>query len=208
MKTRAFAGYATTTPYSPTQIALGRFSTYGRIKCRITGTGHTARWRLALPFEKTAETYSFCDLLSVPDLAAGSIQAMLVEEGKGTDARIRLQANSVLLWLAHQSVFLKKMTIHVRTNTKGQVEVGSTHFIPIEKQPLKPVEVGRTGKAVYRVLEKMQVKIALSHKYDRLSRNAGSDSKRRKFTTKARKYDRQASQLLWQGGGPEDEPEQ
>ena len=157
--------------------------------------------KLGLPFEKTEAKFSFCDLLSIPDLAAGSIQAILVEEGKGIDAKIRDHANGVLLWLTYDSVFLKKMTIHVRPTEEGRIEVASTKFIPIEAQRANVITVSQNGKKAARILKKMRSKIALSHKYERLARIAGSKGKQKAYSAKARKYDHQATQLLWFGEG-------
>lgn len=41
----------------------------------------------------------------------------------------------------------------------------------------------------------LDVKQALAEKYERLSRQAGSDPKRKQFATRARHYRRQAEQL-------------
>lgn len=87
----------------------------------------------AVPFkEKTAE---FLDLLSAPDIVAGSIEHYFNRfHGANGEPLIKEEVGRVLRWLSHQGVALKKHTTIIRRNSEGLVS-GTLKFELKESNP-------------------------------------------------------------------------
>ena len=79
----------------------------------------------ATPFEE--KDYKFLDLLSIPDIVAGSIEHYLTRDKKMEDLTVSEGANKVLMWLALDGISLKKQSIIIN-RISGGLQYGILKF--------------------------------------------------------------------------------
>lgn len=102
----------------------------------------------ALPFDEGNQMLG--DLLSIPDVVAGSIENYLSNEKKSKDFKIRSATNEVLMWLSNQGIGLKKYTV-LFEKKDGNIHSSSLNFELKERNPKAKainVFVNNKGKAV------------------------------------------------------------
>ena len=75
------------------------------------------------------------DLLSAPDVVAGSIGQYLTQKASVAPREIRLKegCDKVLQWLGHDGFGLKKMNVVIREREKGQIESATFEFQSVEQ---------------------------------------------------------------------------
>jgi hypothetical protein len=138
---------------------------------------------------------NFHVLLSIPDLTAGCIENLLTQEAGPKPAQVRVPSNSVLRWLTYQGILLKKLNVHIRQGAGGVLECATTVLVP--KEPIQGIEVAPASETSTRAtLRRLDTKLQLAWKYDRLARLTSSTHKRRRLVRKSRRYERQASSLF------------
>jgi len=86
-----------------------------------------------LPFKDIAPESNFNDLLSYPDLVAGSIESLYTAAYRSDDPKIKSTTNEILLWLCSQGIFLQKHCMVVRKGENGGLATAIVDFKP--KQP-------------------------------------------------------------------------
>jgi hypothetical protein len=100
----------------------------------------------ARPFPE--RTFSYLDLLSAPDIAAGAIAQVL----SGFDAvghdkvQIKEGGDHALRWLCHDSVTLKKLCLVVKRDAAGGIVSGPVNFEakqPVEGELFIPIQLMR-----------------------------------------------------------------
>lgn len=80
------------------------------------------------PFKDIHKKQNICDLLSYPDLVAGSIEAYFSNCYETKDPLIKEEANEVLLWLVQQGFGMKKLTILLGADTNGNLQSSIVEF--------------------------------------------------------------------------------
>jgi hypothetical protein len=100
----------------------------------------------ARPFRPRA--FEYLDILSIADIAAGTIaQALSSIDKLGKDnAQIKEGGEQVLRWLCHNSVTLKKFTMIVKRLPSGEVGSGPVDFearVPVEGELFIPTQLLR-----------------------------------------------------------------
>jgi hypothetical protein len=86
----------------------------------------------ARPFDERST--DFLDLLSAADIAAGSVGQYFTgrDEVGAENARVKLGAEKVLMWLGHDAVALKKLNIMFQLGSDGTLLSGAVDFTPKE----------------------------------------------------------------------------
>lgn len=100
----------------------------------------------ARPF--TPRAFEYLDLLSVADIAAGTIAQILtsIETLGKENARIKDGGDDVLRWLCHNSIVLKKFAMTVRRMPNGEIGCGPIDFearTPIADEVFIPTQLVR-----------------------------------------------------------------
>ena len=86
------------------------------------------------PYEKVAtatefdENSAWNDLLSLSDLVAGSIESFFSKSAVTEDVAISEQTNAILMWLAHQGLALKKLTMSIQRRPNNTLGTAITEF--------------------------------------------------------------------------------
>lgn len=83
---------------------------------------------VARPFENVSKEQNICDLLSYPDLVAGSIEAYFSTCYETINPLIKEEANEVLLWLVQQGFGMKKLTISFDADDNGNLQSSIVEF--------------------------------------------------------------------------------
>lgn len=88
----------------------------------------------ALPFVERSTDY--LDLLSAPDIVAGSIGQYFTsrDEVGAENVRIKEGADKVLVWLGHDGLSLKKFSIQLSLGEDGLIYFGAVEFQPKQTQ--------------------------------------------------------------------------
>jgi hypothetical protein len=87
----------------------------------------------AIPFEE--RSVEMMDLLSAPDVVAGSLGDYLTKRDsmRHDEIRVKEGTREVLRWLTHDGLCLKKATFVLRKNATGAIEGGTLEFQPLEQ---------------------------------------------------------------------------
>lgn len=80
------------------------------------------------PFNNIHREQNICDLLSYPDLIAGSIEAYFSTCYGKNNPLIKEQANKVLLWLTQQGFGMKKLTVSLGADNNGNLQSSMVEF--------------------------------------------------------------------------------
>jgi len=81
------------------------------------------------------ESTLLLDLLSVPDLVAGSIDHYLTRRDDSAELKVKEGANRILVWHGYQGLALKKYAFIFRAGEKGQISSGTLDFEVIKPIP-------------------------------------------------------------------------
>jgi hypothetical protein len=73
-----------------------------------------------------------CNLLSLTDLAAGSVERFMSNRKTAGNVRLKTQAELVLHWLGHQGLGLKKHTVHISLADQQHLTISELKFGPRE----------------------------------------------------------------------------
>lgn len=69
------------------------------------------------------------DLLSAPDLVAGSIEHFLTRQDNMPELTVKQGANQVLVWHGYQGIALKKYAFIFRAGEQDQIQAGNLEFV-------------------------------------------------------------------------------
>ena len=105
--------------------ALGRL--FGRV-LRSYARTEFGTIGYALPFTKEPGKPDLTDLLSIADLAAGSIGEFYTA-AKANDPQVKEGTNKILMWLSRQGIVLKRLNLVVRCSASGDLETAVAEFV-------------------------------------------------------------------------------
>lgn len=83
----------------------------------------------ALAFKPAPGEPDLRDLLSIADLAAGSIAEFYTATAASEDPSVKESTNKVLMWLSRQGIALKKLNFVVRRGGDGRLETAIATFV-------------------------------------------------------------------------------
>lgn len=92
-----------------------------------------ARVGYAKPFDNNNDALNFNDLLSIPDLVAGSIESLYTKKYNNENPLVKEGTNRILRWHAHQGVGLKKYAMIVDAVDDKQYRSGMVEFEVTDK---------------------------------------------------------------------------
>lgn len=109
----------------------------GRLLASVLGRYTSAKFETigyATSFDRNIDSAMFLDLLSLPDLVAGSIEHYLTRQrGMKEELTVKDGANELLVWHSYQGVVLKKYAFIFRAGeTMDQMLAGTLMFKSIE----------------------------------------------------------------------------
>jgi hypothetical protein len=88
----------------------------------------------AKPFSDSNKACNLNDLLSVPDLAAGAVESLFTIKRLKREPEVKEGTNTVLEWLAHQGIGLKKHAMLVEVRDDGQLHTAMLEFKVIDEK--------------------------------------------------------------------------
>jgi len=108
----------------------------GRLFARVLGLYTTKKFPI-LGYAKSfgKDSTLLLDLLSVPDLVAGSIEHYLTRKDNLAELTIKDGANKILVWHGYQGLALKKYAFIFRPGEKGGIMAGTLNFDVIKPLP-------------------------------------------------------------------------
>lgn len=90
--------------------------------------GGNNRVGVATPFDEERDDYNIDDILSIPDLAAGSIEGLLSSLTRTAKPQVKEAANKALLWLSYQAVGLKKLSMILKSTSGPEIQTAIMEF--------------------------------------------------------------------------------
>ena len=122
----------------------------GRLFASVLGL-YTSKKFSTLGYAKSfgKDSTQLLDLLSVPDLVAGSIEHYLIRQDDLAELSIKKGANKILVWHGYQGLALKKYAFIFRLGEKRGIMAGTLNFEVIKPVPdLECVDIDLPPKNV------------------------------------------------------------
>jgi len=101
---------------------------FGSIFARYASDKTYAHIGFATPFDEKKLEFPLEDLLSIPDLIAGGIESYFTKTAQSENPLVKDGANKILMWLAHQGIGLKKLSMSIEHKEGDLIQTGIVEF--------------------------------------------------------------------------------